>query len=197
MPLVSCPLVCLFSHVPVHHNTINTKQWLNEHKLEQFTVTCDVLFVSASTIKSIHPFSIWHSVFTKHITPTSLHSLIALNHARDTSSNGLYFAALSASPIVCFSSSSSSFSRYSTNGLSFPVLGASPIVCFSSSSSSFSRYSACSVQQQCVSDMENGNEIKWCQNKNKAFISSLTSWFWCPFAFFISVSFQCVWYLFF
>ena len=40
-------------------------------------------------------------------------TLAALNHTRDKSNNGLSFAALSASPIVCFSSSSSSFTRYS------------------------------------------------------------------------------------
>ena len=41
------------------------------------------------------------------------------------------------------------------------------------------------------------NEMKWCQNKNDAFILSLTAWFWCPLAFFLFVSLQRVWYRFF
>ena len=155
MPLVSCPLVCLFSHVHIHHITISTQQWLNEHKLEQFTAKYDVLFFNASTIKSMHPFSIWHSVFTNTLQPhPCIHTGCFESHTWHIKRWTVLCCA------QCFS-----------NCLLFIVLIVihEVLSCFCLTEMSFKQ--------------ENGNEMEWCQNKNEAFISSLTTWFWCHFAF--------------
>ena len=83
--------------------------------------------------------SLFHLAFCfhQHITSKPLHSHWLLWITRDTSKFGLFFAALNASPIVCFSTSSSSFTRYS----------------------------AASVQQQWVLNMK--METKWNDAKQK------------------------------
>ena len=83
-------------------------------------------------------------------------ALTALNHTRDTSNNGLYFIALNASPIVCLSSSSSSFSIDS----------------------------AVSVQQAMSFKHEDGNEWNDAKQKTRgSFHHSLSSSDWLSFWF--------------
>ena len=83
------------------------------------TVHCNIWCVFRQCLNNQIHASLFHLAFCfhQHITHILAFTLAALNHTHDTSNNGLSFAALSASPIVCFSSSSSSFSRYSADSV--------------------------------------------------------------------------------
>ena len=142
MPLVSCPFVCLFSRVPIHHKWFKThNDWIDTNwnsSLPQMMCFSSMHQQSNPCIRlpSDILFSPTHHM---HIVPFTL---AVLNNTRDTSNDGL----------------------------SFTVLSASPIVCFSSSSSSFTRYSAASVKQEWVSKQEKGETKQWCQTKAMAWI---------------------------
>ena len=166
MSLVSCPLVCLFSHVPIYHKWF--KKSLDEHKLEQFTAINDIFFFNVSTIRSMHPSSMRHSVSTNTSQAhCSVHADCFESHTWHVKRWTLIHCA------QCF-----------FNNLLFilliivhKVLG-----CFCETRMSFKTG-------------KRRNETMM-PNKNSGWDSSLTACFRCPFAFSIFVSLQCNRYLF-